>query len=404
MTHSHATEWWTREDLCYKNQVLHFADRDVEHLARQLGTPSFVYSLPRVLQNLRRIHAALDAAGFAGRHSLYYAIKANRFAPLVTALAQSGQCGIDACSPAEVRHAVSCGFRANQVSFTATSLSAEDLDQLACHKGLFMDCDSLACIRAWGKRAPGTKIGLRINPAVGVGRGENELLHYSGDTTTKFGIYREQFAEALALAQQMDLRVTKIHFHTGCGYLTPQLSQLDRVIQTTRWFIDQVPGLERVNIGGGLGVPHLPGEEKLDLKQWAQLLHRHFGDTNLHLEVEPGDYVIKDAGLLLVSVTHDEVKRDTRFVGINAGFNLAPEPAYYGLPFQPVSLHQQTTTTPATLVGHINEALDVWYRDAQLPCLQEGQSLALINSGAYSAAMSSNHCMRGSSNEVLLLD
>ena len=403
MTQRVPSLWWMREDLCYKNQVLHFAGREVEHLTRQLGTPSFVYSLPRVMQNLRRLRDALDAGGFQDRHSVYYAIKANRFSPLLGALAQSGLCGIDACSPAEVRHALSCGFRAEQISFTATSLSAVDLDHLACYDGLFMDCDSLSTIRAWGQRAPGTSIGLRINPALGVGRGDNDLLHYAGDATTKFGIYREQFPEALKLAQQMKLRVTKIHFHTGCGYLTPQLGQLDRVIQAALWFIDQVPGLERVNIGGGLGVPHLPGEDVLDLQQWTRILSRHFGDTNLHLEVEPGDYLLKDAGLLLATVTHDEVKRDTRFVGINAGFNLAPEPAYYGLPFQPLSLREALTTTPATVVGHINEALDVWYHDIQLPPMKAGDSISLINCGAYSSAMSSNHCMRGSFGEYLLL-
>lgn len=89
---------------------------------------------------------------------------------------------------------------------------------------------------------------------------------------------------------------------------------------------------------------------------------------------------------------------------MDAGFNIAPEPAYYGLPFQPVPLRwQDGPCTPATVVGNINEALDIWYQDALLPELSDHHYLALINAGAYSAAMASNHCMRGGFKEFLVL-
>ena len=103
--------WWQREDLCYQDGVLLFAGQSVADLVREVGTPGFVYSIDRVLQNLDRLHSALDAAGLNGRHSVLYAMKANRFAPLLAALKQSGKCGIDACSPREVEHAMSCGFQ-----------------------------------------------------------------------------------------------------------------------------------------------------------------------------------------------------------------------------------------------------------------------------------------------------
>src|SRR5690606_21600969 len=112
-------------------------------LARQCGTPSFVYSASRVQHKLQAIKTALDNAGFAGRNTIHYAMKANRFAPLLTFLKQTGLCGIDACSPQEVEQAVSCGFEARDISFTATSLSAADFAVLARYDGLFMDCDSL---------------------------------------------------------------------------------------------------------------------------------------------------------------------------------------------------------------------------------------------------------------------
>lgn len=403
MTPNNHLAWWQREDLCYQQGQLFFAGQSVQCLAERYGTPSFVYSAARVRANLERLHAALKSAGLGGRFTLHYAMKANRFAPLLTFLKLSGLCGIDACSPAEVEHAVACGFIPQDVSFTASSLSAHDLALLARYDGLFMDCDSIHAIHRWGALKPGTDIGLRVNPGMGIGRAGNDKLHYAGEVTTKFGIYQQQFAEALEAARQHDLRITKIHFHTGCGYLTAQLEQLQRIIAHCFWFIEAAGTVERVNIGGGLGVPHLPGEEGLDLHQWAAVLQRCFGASGLHVEIEPGDYLVKDAGLLLVEKTFVERKHNTVFVGVDAGFNIAPEPAYYGLPFQPVPLRwQEGPCTPMTVVGNINEALDVWYQDALLPDLGDHRYLALINAGAYSAAMASNHCMRGGFKEFLV--
>jgi len=395
--------WWQRDDLCYQQGQLRFAGRSVQALADQFGTPAFVYSAARVRDNLQRLHDALAAAGLAGQYSLHYAMKANRFAPLLTFLKQAGLCGIDACSPAEVEHAVSCGFAPHEISFTASSLSARDLAVLARYEGVFMDCDSLHAIRAWGTLKPGTKIGIRVNPAMGIGRAANDKLQYAGEATTKFGIYWEQFAEALEAAKSYGLQIGKIHFHTGCGYLTPQLAQLEQIIAHCFRFVDAAGEVERVNIGGGLGVPHLAADEPLDLDRWAAALHRQFAGRGHHVEIEPGDYILKDAGLLLLEKTFVEQKKNTVFVGVDAGFNIAPEPAYYNLPFQPLPLcYDQSPCTVASVVGNINEALDVWYEGAWLPDLSALSHLALINAGAYSAAMASNHCMRGQFKEFLL--
>lgn len=403
MTADRYFTWWQRDDLCYRHQQLQFARHNVVDLARQLGTPAYVYSFPRVVANLGRLRGALDDAGLAGRSSILYAMKANRFAPLLTRLAALGQCGIDACSPAEVELAVSCGFRPDQISFTAGSLSARDVAALAMWDGMFMDCDSIHAIRTWGALKPGSTIGIRVNPAMGVSRENNDRLQYAGGLTTKFGVYREQFAEALATAKRFNLTVSKIHFHTGCGYLTAQLPQWDRVIETCLWFVEQCPTVNRVNVGGGLGVPHMADEAPLDLRQWSAVLRKHFGSRPLHLEIEPGEYLLKDAGLLLLGKTYLERKRDTLFLGVDAGFNIAPEPAHYALPFQPLPLIEPTgNCQPVTVAGNINEALDVWYANAMLPDMANEDFIALLNAGAYSASMASNHCMRGQFREFLL--
>lgn len=398
--------WWQRDDLNYIDNELHFAGRRVADLAEQFGTPVFVYSLARAKANLERLHSALRGAGFADNYRILYAMKANRFAPLLTSLNLSGRCGIDACSPLEVELAVSCGFSPADISFTAGSLSQEDYRLLNRYRDLNVNCDSLHAIRAWGELRPGSSIGIRVNPGQGVSREGNERLQYAGRAITKFGIYQEQFHDALALAKQFKLTISRIHFHTGCGYLTGQIPQLDQVISRCLWFVEQCGSVARVNIGGGLGVPHVAADGRLDVDAWAQMLFRHFKDQPFKLDVEPGEYIMKDAGLLLLSKTYLERKADTLFLGVDAGFNLAPEPAFYDLRFQPLALHQagagEKPPEKVTVVGNINEALDVFYRDALLPDMSAARYLALINAGAYSTSMASNHCMRGQHREYLL--
>ncbi len=398
------TEWWERKDLHYRDGALIFAGRQVDDLARQFGTPAFFYDGRRLTANVERLRSALDRAGLGDRYRIKYAMKANRFAPLLTHLRKTELVGIDTCSPNEVEHAIGCGFSAEDISFTATSLSNRDLERLSRIKGLSMNCDSISTIRRWGELGPGRTIGIRVNPAMGISRAQNEKLQYSGVNTTKFGIYREQFGEALAVARSYNLTIEKIHFHTGCGYLTPQLEIWDAIVENCLWFVDQLDSVKVVNVGGGLGVPHTALDKPLDLDRWAAILAGHFRNRPQSIEIEPGDFLAKDTGLLLLTVNTVEQKMETVFVGVDAGFNIALEPANYGLPFHPVAaLRQPGESRKVTIVGNINEALDVWYAGIAMPPLAEGECLTLINAGAYSSSMASNHCMRGEFKEFLLL-
>jgi diaminopimelate decarboxylase len=393
--------WWQRADLFYRNSSLQLDGQSVEKLAKQFPTPAFIYSARRIKYNLLRLKVALDEAGLEGQHKIYYAMKANRFAPLLTFLKIQNLCGIDACSPAEVEHAMACGFTAKEISVTAGSYSKQDFEELMHYENLIINCDSLHAIKRLGELRPGSSIGIRINPAIGTGRSDNTKLQYTGVTHSKFGIYKEQFCEALDIARRYALKVNRIHFHTGCGYLNSQLKQWKLVLKATRWFTEQVEELTTINVGGGLGVPHIEGEIPLNLQQWARILKQHVGDK-LRVEIEPGEFIVKDAGLLLLEKTYQEIKKDQCFVGVNAGFNIAPEPAHYSMPFQPVALRNVQETRKVTVVGNINEALDVWYPDIELPDLTGQDYLALINAGAYSSSMASNHCMRGRFSEFLL--
>lgn len=396
-----ATEswWWERDDLHYAGDRLHFAGSDVAALAAAEDRPLFVYSLDRVEANLDRVLGALAKTGRP--HRVLYAMKANRYPPLLRRLAELGKCGLDVCSPDELTYALTFGFKVEDISFTGTAVANRDLDRLLAHDALTINCDSVGMIRRIGERQPGRAIGIRVNPGLGTGYGDSPLLTYAGAKPTKFGIYREQWHEALATAKRFGLPVTGLHFHVGCGYQTGQLDAWEAAVAEGAGFLDTLPDVTTVNVGGGLGLPHRADEAPLDLRRWAAILRRHLGEREVTIVAEPGDYLVKDAGMLVLGVIEVERKRDTLFAFVDGGFNLAPEPVHYGLPCEPVAcLLRGGGAEPVTIAGNINEAIDLWAEAKPMPPLHEGDYIAFINAGGYGASMSSNHCMRGDFSEV----
>lgn len=366
-------------------------------LAAEADAPLYLYAADRVRANLNRVREALASTGHG--HRIYYAMKANRFAPLLKMLAEAEQCGIDICSPNEMDMALVCGFRPDQLSFTGTGVARRDLERLLVHDDLIINCDTIGMIRRIGEQRPGREIGIRVNPAHGVGYGDSEKLTYAGARTTKFGIYREQWADALATARAHDLRITNLHFHVGCGYLDQQLGDWEAAMRAGLEFLPDLPDVITVNIGGGLGLPHRAADKPLNLNIWAEALRRNFAGRAVDIAVEPGDYLVKDAGILVLGVTDVERKRDRLFVSVDGGFNLHPEPVFYDLPCEPVACIPRGKGPEdrqlCTIAGNINEALDLWAEDILLPPVQEGDFIALLNAGGYGAAMGSHHCMRG---------
>jgi len=396
-----SAEWWEREGCCYDAEgFLCFAGRRAVELAAEAETPAYFYSGERITQNVARLRAALAAIG--APHRLYYAMKSNRFVPVLHHLRGLGV-GLDVCSPGEVQHALASGFEEKDLSFTAGSLSTADYAALAGWPDLWINADSLTALRRLAEVSPGRQLGLRINPAAGLGYGDNELVRYAGGRPTKFGVYLDRFPEALALARDLGLRLTSLHCHAGCGFLTPQLPALETVFARIGEFLDLAPGIRRLNLGGGLGLPLAAGDQALDLAAWAGLVRRYFGRRDLLLEFEPGDYLVKDAGLLLTEVTQVEEKGGRVFVGVNAGFNIHPEPAFYRLPLAPVpAVRRAGPPRIVTIAGNINEALDLWAEDVALPPVAERDALGFLNAGGYGASMASRHCLRTEMKEFFL--
>jgi diaminopimelate decarboxylase len=297
-----------------------------------------------------------------------------------------------------VTRALECGWAPDEISFTGTNVSERDLDVLLAVP-IHINLDAISQIERLGRRAPGRTIGLRINP--GAGAGYHPGLAYSGERPTKFGIYEERIPDALAAAARHDLAIDTIHFHAGSGWLGEEglaafEAALVGVARVTAGLMADGHPISEVNVGGGLGVPARSAELPVDLDAYAAVIARHLGPLGVAVGCEPGDYIAKDAAILLGEVVTVEDRGGTRFVGLDLGWNVNCSYFIYRYAQEIVVCRSADAprTEIVTVAGHINEAGDVFAEDYPIQPVAEGDIVAILNAGGYHEAMSSTHCLR----------
>ncbi len=386
--------WWLGGALSVGPRGLRLGSVDVVELAESLGTPAYLYDHARLRTNVARLRAALSRFR---EQRIYYALKANRFAPLVRLLRAEGV-GIDACAPAEVALARELGFRAADISVTASSLSNADLHAFA-QAGVHVTLDHVGTIRRYGALVPpGTAIGLRIDPGVHAGYGAR--TDYSGG---KLGLASEDVAAAAIAAREANLRIDTLHMHLGWGLRAEDLPAFQRALEALSVWAGDLPAVRCINVGGGLGARLRAADQPLELEAWASAIAQRFGD-DFSVACEPGTYLVSDAGILVARVTTAWDKRGEHWVGLDCGQATNVYAAHYGLELEivPVADPLAHARRPTNVAGNINEAGDVFARGRMLPDLHEGDLVALLPAGAYGSSMASDHCLRGSFAEHLV--
>jgi len=396
-----APTWWRRPGLDVIDGRLSLNGADLEALARDRGTPLFVYDLARPAENVRELQAALRRAGLP--HRVRFALKASPDPLVLRVLRGLGApgsedaVGIDACSPGEVTHALAHGWLPDEISHTGTNVSERDLDVLLAHP-IRLNLDAVSQLERVGRRAPGRAVGIRINP--GAGAGYTEHLAYAGERPTKFGITVDRLDDAIDAVGRHELVVDTMHFHAGSGWLGDQLEGFESALLAATGFLDRLLDagcpIREVNVGGGLGRPARDDEQPVDLDAYAAAVRRQLERYGVTVAFEPGDWIMKDAGLLLGEVVTVERRGGVRFVGLDLGWNVTSSAFIYGYAQEilPVRDPLRPRTQRVTIAGHINEAGDVFAEDYPFAAVEEGELVAILNQGGYVEAMSTTHCLR----------
>ncbi|WP_134670775.1 diaminopimelate decarboxylase [Halorussus marinus] len=371
------------------------ADRLAE-LADEHGTPLYVLDLDRVRRNYRRMAAAFPDA------EVHYAAKANTVRPALRALAEEGA-GVECASPGELRRALDAGVPGERVQYTAVNPPDADLDRAvdlaAENPGVTITAGAPDTVERLAERGYDGRLCVRVNP--GVGAGHHEKVATGADA--KFGVPYDDVPELVASARA-DFDVVGLHAHAGSGISGEDLSAHRELVARMGDLAREVGGLEFVDVGGGFGVPYRPDEQPLDLDSVAAATREALGAVEATLTVEPGRYLVADAGVLLTAVNTVKEAPTATVVGVGAGMTTLARPAIYDAHHAIRNLSAAGADRPdraVTVAGPVCESADT-FGDHDLAAPERGDLLAIGNAGAYGYEMASQYNSRPRPASVVL--
>jgi diaminopimelate decarboxylase len=379
-------------------------DDRLQALAAEFGTPLYVLDPGRVRENCERLLAAFPDA------TVDYAVKANTTRAVLETVEAAGL-GAECASAGEVRRALDAGFPAERVRYTAVNPPAADLDSVVDRwregHDLTVTVGARDTLDALAERGYDGRLCVRVNPGVGAG-------HHAKVTTgdaPQFGVPYDR-APAVCAAAADRGRFVGVHAHVGSGVSGEELSAHETLVARMAALADGLdPAPEFVSVGGGFGVPYRPEEPPLDLEAVAEATRGAF-DCDARLAVEPGRYVVADAGVLLTAVTGVKPTPETTVVGVDAGLTTLLRPAMYDAYHEIRSLSggvagasgaTDAAERPDTddreavsclVAGPVCETADVLGRERDLPAPERGDLLAVGTAGAYGYEMASAYNSR----------
>ena len=332
--------------------------------------------------------------------SVYYAIKANNH-PAVLQTIEAAGLNFECVSPGEIEHVLSLfpAIDRHRILFTPNFAPREEYEY-GLENNVWLTLDDLYPLREWGEMFAGHEIFLRLD--TGLGRGHHEHVRTAG-VHSKFGIPLFELKEAGQLVKKYGLKVVGLHAHTGSGIL--QSDNWQNVAETLIEAAQSFPDVRILDLGGGLGVPEKAGQHALNMQGLDKSLaglrqkFRHY-----ELWLEPGRYIVAEAGVLLATVTQTKGKGEVRYVGISTAMNSLIRPALYGAYHEIVNLSRLSESAGhvVNIVGPICESGDKLGSDRLLPACREGDVLLIANAGAYGRVMSSSYNLREAAEEVAI--
>jgi diaminopimelate decarboxylase len=375
-------------------------------VAAEHGTPTWVYSANTLRRRFRALRAALDGAGL--RASIHYATKANDNQAVLRVLRGEGA-GADIVSAGELRATMAAGIPAGATVFSGVGKTAAEI-RFALEAGIFQlnaesaeEIETISAIAAgMGVRAP---VSLRVNPDVDA---RTHAKITTGRAENKFGI---AFEDAPALYARMaalpGIRPIGIATHIG-SQITDGMSAYRAAYARLAEMIGALRGqglpVERVDCGGGLGIPYrdepAPTPEAL-----AGAIKTTLGGLGIPVMLEPGRWLVGPAGVLLASVVLQKQGAARRFLVLDAAMNDLIRPAMYEawhgiLPVSPRA--HAAPHSPADIVGPVCESGDTFAKARAMPAMAAGDLVAFLDAGAYGAVMSSTYNARPLAAEVLV--
>ena len=389
--------------IAHRDGALHVEGLSLDALAREHGTPLFVYSKQWMLDAL-----AAYQRGFEGREALIcYAMKANSSLGVLRVFAEAG-CGFDIVSGGELARVLAVGADPAKIIFSGVGKTRAEMRQALAAGIACFNVESEAELdvlnevaQAEGRRAP---ISIRINPNVDP---KTHPYISTGLKGNKFGIAHDRAVEAYRHAARLPgLEVVGIDCHIGSQITeaSPYLDACDRILDLVEAIEAAGVPIHHLDFGGGLGIDYNGEAPPKADALWQQLLARldARGFGRRKLVIEPGRSLVGNAGVCVTEVLYTKPGEDKNFCIVDAAMNDLPRPAMYQAFQQIVPLRIRAGSAPVyDVVGPVCESGDWIGRDRALNVVS-GDLLGVLSAGAYCMSMASNYNTRGRAAEVLV--
>ncbi|MCC5794181.1 MAG: bifunctional aspartate kinase/diaminopimelate decarboxylase [Chromatiales bacterium] len=355
---------------------------------------AYVYDLPTIDAAIARLKSMRSVS------RVFFAVKANN-QPVVLRRMEAAGVNFECVSPGEIRHVLGLfpHLDRQRILYTPNFAPRDDY-AFGLEADAWLTLDNLYPLRHWQSLFAGRELFLRVDP--GQGRGHHQHVRTAG-AHSKFGIPLFELEEAHELVRAAGARVVGLHAHTGSGILIPE--NWVEVGRALTGLAGEFPELRYLDLGGGLGVPERRSERPLDIAALDEALAQvHAARPDLEIWLEPGRYLVAEAGVLLARVTQTKGKGAVRYVGISTGMNSLIRPALYGAYHEIANLTrlEQPIEGSVSVVGPICETGDRLGSDRLLPDCAEGDVLLIANAGAYGHVMSSSYNLRDPAMELAL--
>jgi diaminopimelate decarboxylase len=389
-----------------KNPELYCENVSLTEVAEKLGTPLYAYSANTIRQRQR----SFDQAFRATPHTVCYSVKANSNLSILRLLAKLG-CGFDVVSGGELERVMYADRRAaKKVVFSGVGKTVEEM-RAALKAGILLfnieSTSELALLAECAAKLKKTaRMALRVNPDVSA---ETHPYISTGLHKHKFGVPIQQAQGLYAVAaKQKYLQTAGVSVHIGSQItdVSPFAAAMERVAELIRGLRREGHQIKYVDAGGGLGIAYrdenLP-ELNDQAKAYAEALTAPLRELKLHLLLEPGRSIVAPAGALLTRVLYRKTNNGKKFLIVDAAMNDLLRPSLYQAYHEIVPVDAESSVTEITdVVGPICETGDFFARDRELPVVDEGALLALLDTGAYGLVLSSNYNTRPRAAEVLV--
>lgn len=388
-------------EFSYQHGRLHAEGVAVDDLVSRYGTPLYIYSRSHLQSQFRALKAAMAPVN----PLICYAVKANSNAAVIQTFAAEGS-GADVVSGGELYRARQAGVPANRIVFAGVGKTEAEIEYALREQILYFTVESepeLERISSVAKRTGlHGRIAIRVNPDVDP---KTHKYTSTGKKENKFGVNLERAMAAYELAARLpNLEITSLHMHLGSPIMTkdPYEEALHKVKDLCFELKRRHATFRHIDIGGGLGIKYKPHDQDFDLQAFAAAVIPPLKELGLTVSMEPGRFMVGNAGVLVTTVEYIKDNPLKKFVVIDAAMNDLIRPALYEAYHEIKPVVEKPDTFFGDLVGPVCESGDFLAANRDLPSVQPGDLLAVMSAGAYGYVMSSTYNSRGRAAEVMV--